>query len=325
METNSAIFDKYRADFQRIDRELEKGLSSPVSLVCDMGAHSLLGQGKRLRPFLFILSCRLCGHDGDDIYRLSTIFEYIHAASLIHDDILDNADIRRNKPSVNREWGNHAAVLEGDFLYSKCLSIAVSSGNLAFLGKLTDTALRMTEGQILELLHTRDWHTGRELYFEIIEAKTAALLSTSCSCGAILAQSDPEAAQALAEFGFNLGIAFQMADDLLDYTSDEAQLGKPVGKDLREGKMTLPLIYTLAGMNGEERQRLEGLFAGDSASDADHRYLIELVRQNAAIERVRKEALSYIDKASSCLDPFPRTAAKDDLLRINRYALEREH
>ena len=325
METVSTLFDKYGADFGRIDRELEKGLDSPVSLVCKMGAHSLLSQGKRLRPLLFILSCRLCGHDTDDIYPLSTVFEYIHAASLIHDDILDNADVRRNKPSVNRIWGNHAAVLEGDFLYSKCLTVAVSSGSIAFLAKLTDTTLRMTEGQILELIHTRDWYTGRERYFEIIEAKTAALLSTSCCCGAILAKAGPEAEQALTEFGFNMGVAFQMADDLLDYTSDESQLGKPVGKDLSEGKMTLPLIYTLAGMDWNERQRLEGLFSGENVTEADHRRLIESVRRNGAIERVRKEALSYIDKATSCLDFFPGSEVRDDLLRINRYALEREH
>jgi octaprenyl-diphosphate synthase len=226
---------------------------------------------------------------------------------------------------VNRLWGNHAAVLEGDYLYSKCLSIAVSSGSLAFLGTLTDTTLKMTEGQILELLHTRDWQTGRERYLEIIEAKTASLLSASCRCAAILAGSGRDAEQALGGFGFNLGVAFQMADDLLDYISDEARLGKPVGKDLSEGKMTLPLIYALEEMNAAERERIKALFADGKAGEADHRFLIDLVRDNGAIERVRDEARSYIDKASTCLDAFPDSAIRDDLLEINRYALEREH
>lgn len=321
----SAGLGQYNSHFERIDEELGKVISSRVGLIEDIGRHTLLGQGKRLRPLFFVLSCRLCNYQGGGIHRLSTIFEYIHTASLLHDDVLDNAEVRRNKPSANHLWGNHAAVLVGDFLSSRSFFIALDSNSLPFLKTLVETATRMAEGQVLELIHTDDWKISKEEYMEIITAKTAVLMSAACACGSIISGTDVEAEQSLAKFGLNAGIAFQLMDDLLDYISSEEVFGKPVGKDLREGKITLPLIYTLQELEGSERKRLENLFKNQQATEEDYRNLIEIVRSNGVVDRIQDEARSYSNKAASSLSLFPDSPFKRDLLELNRYIIKRRH
>ena len=325
MDSSSAILDKYTEHIARINKELKEALSSRVSLVEIIGKHTLLGHGKRLRPLFFVLSCQLCDYQGKDAYRLSTVFEYLHAASLLHDDVVDNAEIRRNKPSANSFWGNHAAVLEGDFLYSNASLIAVGSNNLLFLKRLTETAKQMAEGQIMELTHTHDWKIGKEQYLEIISAKTAVLMSAACACGAILSGAEREAEQSLGQFGLNMGIAFQIMDDLLDYTSSEDVFGKPVGKDLKEGKITLPLIYTLPKIEASEGNRLENLFKNHQATEEDYRQLIGLVRSKGALDQIKDEARSYVDRAAGCLSRFPDSPAKRGLLELNRFIVERKY
>ena len=178
---------RFDADLAKINQALEEQLTSRVPLVEEMAKYSVLGQGKRLRPLLFVLSARICGDVGEDLYRLSALFETVHAASLLHDDVLDNAEVRRKKPSSARVWGNQAAVLGGDFLYSKSFGLAVAFGNPRILEILTDTSIRMAEGQMLELAHTNDWNLSRDTYMEIITAKTAVLTSAACACGAAAA------------------------------------------------------------------------------------------------------------------------------------------
>ena len=325
MDSSSAILDKYTGHIARINKELKEALTSRVSLVEIIGKHTLLGHGKRLRPLFFLLSCQLCDYQGKDAYRLSTIFEYLHAASLLHDDVVDNAENRRNRPSANHVWGNHAAVLEGDFLYSNASLIAVGSNNLLFLKRLTETAKQMAEGQIMELTHTHDWKIGKEQYLEIISAKTAVLMSAACACGAIVSGAEREAEQSLGQFGLNMGIAFQIMDDLLDYTSSEDVFGKPVGKDLKEGKITLPLIYTLPKIEASERNRLENLFKNHQATEEDYRQLIGLVRSKGALDQIKDEARSYVDRAAGCLSRFPDSPAKSGLLELNRFIVERKY
>jgi octaprenyl-diphosphate synthase len=310
--------------FERINEELRESLNSHVSLIEDIGNHSLLGEGKRLRPLLFVLSSQLCGYEGEDIYRFSTIFEYIHTASLLHDDVLDNAETRRKKPSANHAWGNSAAVLGGDFLYSKSFSIAISCNNFRFLKILTDTTTRMAEGQVLELVHTHNWSITLKEYMEITISKTALLISAACAGGAILSGAGQWAVDHLSKFGLNMGIAFQLMDDLLDYTSSEEKFGKPVGKDLKEGKITLPLIYTLSSLGKAERKRLEELFKSDRADGEAHKRLINLVRNNGVIDRVRSEAKNYVDKAASFLSQFPGSSTKQNLIDLNNYIIERD-
>lgn len=317
------ILSRFKPHFEKINRAIERVLESRIPLIVDMGGHSLLGGGKRLRPLLFVLSSRLCGYKGEDLYRLSSIFECIHTASLLHDDVLDNAEVRRQKPSANQLWGNHAAVLEGDFLYSKSFSIAVSSNNLRFLERLTETTTRMAEGQVLELIHTDDWKLEKEAYLEIITSKTAVLISAACACGAIIAGADEATVSALAGFGMGMGIAFQLMDDVLDYTSTQNVFGKPVGKDLREGKITLPLIYAIPKLEGSERLSLETLFKERRADKADYQRLIGFVRTNGVLTRIQDEAMAYVEAAAECLSPFSDSAMGKSLLDLNRYIVDR--
>ena len=325
MDKKSEILEKFKNHLSRINEELDRGLNSHVSLAEDIGSHTLLGHGKRLRPLLFILACRLCDYRGEDAYRISTIFEYIHASSLLHDDVLDNAETRRKKPSANNLWGNHAAILEGDFLYSKAMTIALDTNNLSFLRRIADTTMQMTEGQILELTRTNDWNTGREDYMAIITAKTAILMSAACTCGAIYSQAGEEAEKALEKFGLNVGIAFQLMDDLLDYSSSEEIFGKPVGKDLKEGKITLPLIYTLGKIGEPERRRFADIFSGHRATEQDYRELTGIVRTNGVLDQIRDEAQSLVDEAGDCLKPFPDSSVKKNLLELKQYIIDREY
>ena len=325
MDSNRIFLDQFDPHFKRINEELSKSLSSRVSLIQDIGKHSLLGEGKRLRPLLFVLSSQLCGYQGDDVYLISTTFEYVHTASLLHDDVIDNADVRRNKPSASHVWGNSAAVLTGDYLSLKASAIALSTNNMEFFNVAVDTATRMTEGQALELVHTHNWNISKDDYMEIITSKTGALMSAACSCGAIIAGAEKETVDHLSQFGLNLGIAFQLMDDVLDYTSSKEAFGKPVGKDLREGKITLPLIYTLSNLEKGEIKGLEDLFKNHKAEEKDYNRIIAMVRNNGAIDRIRSEAKDYVDKAAGFLDFFPGSTFKEDLTGLNAYMVKRRY
>ena len=323
MNLDRVFFDRFEHHFNRINDELQKCHNSSLDIVNEIGGHSLLGQGKRLRPLLFILSGNLCGYEAEDVYRLSTIFECIHTGSLLHDDVLANAETRRKKPAAREVWGNQASVLGGDFLYSKAIETALSSENSQILNVLNRISLQMVEGQFLELNNTNNWHLDKKDYMSIIISKTAVLMSAACACGAIAAGVDHAAVDQLNGFGLNLGIAFQLMDDVLDYTSCEEEFGKPVGKDLMEGKITLPLIYALSGVDKSEIQRLENLFTKRKALPGDYAEVIDMVRKGKAIDRIRSEAKEYVVKAARFLDFFPALAVKEDLLALNEYIVER--
>ncbi len=317
MGSDKTLLDQFNGHFERINAELSRTFNSLVSLTEVIGNHSFLGEGKRLRPLLFVMSCRLCGYQEEDIYHFSTIFEYIHTASLFHDDVLDNAEMGTRKPSANHVWRNSAAVLGGDFLKTKHFAIAAASNNSEFLKTLADTTTRIAEGQVLELVQRGNWHISRDEYMEIVISKTAVLFSAACACGAIMAGAEKQAVYHLSQFGLDLGIAFQIMDDLLDYTSCEDGFRKPVRKDLTKGKITLPLIYTLSNLKGTEIERLEALFKAYSGYDEDYEKIIEMVRNNGVIEKVRSEARLYVDKAARFLDYFPASSAKEDLMQLN--------
>ncbi|MBW2000173.1 MAG: polyprenyl synthetase family protein [Deltaproteobacteria bacterium] len=325
MNRDQVFLSKFKHIFDRINDELSTNLGSQVYLITDVGKHALLGEGKRLRPLLFVLSSHLCGYRRADVYRLSAIFEYTHAASLIHDDVLDNAELRRNKPSVRNLWGNLTAVLGGDYLYSKAAGLAIESGKLELLKLLNETTVQMVEGQFLELENTHNWELSREKYMEIIISKTAALMAAACAGGAIVADADRRSFDQLSHFGRNLGIAFQLLDDILDYTSREEDFGKPVGKDLREGKITLPLIYTLQGLEEDEKEGLKRLFRDNRAGEEDYRELIMRVRNNGVIEKIRSEVRELIETNEKYLEAFPESQIKEHLLELNNYMVERHY
>ena len=325
MREESKFLDQFAPYFSRINEELGKVFDSKVSLIEEVGNHSLLGEGKRLRPLFFILSCQLCNYHESDMYPLSTVFECLHAASLLHDDVLDNASMRRGRSSVNKIWGNSTAVLMGDFLFSKSSRMAVEKRHIELLKVFADTAIRMTEGQMLELVNTHNWNITRREYMGIITSKTADLLSAACACGGIVAGANKADIQALTNFGLNMGIAFQIVDDVFDYTSTVEKSGKPIGNDLREGKITLPLIYTLNYLEKGEKDRLEHLFKNAKASEKDHVKIIELVQNNGAINKCRKEAQDYANRAETYLSLFPDSPTKESLLKLNQFIVNRSN
>jgi octaprenyl-diphosphate synthase len=319
------FLDHFNSHFEAIETELGRLLESRPSPVTEIAGYALLGQGKRLRPLLFVLSSRLCGFQDQGMYRFSTIFELLHTASLLHDDVLDNAELRRKKPSVPQVWGNPAAVLGGDYLYSLATIVAAEFENLEIIRMLSENMKQMVEGQMLELSHTNDWRITENDYLEIITAKTAVLIASACASGALVAGLGAEEVERLRQFGLNLGIAFQLTDDALDYTASEEEFGKPVGKDLREGKITLPLIYYLSEKTRGEVDDLQNLFKSHHARDEDYQRLIALVRDRGVIEQVQKEAEGYVKKASSFLDSLPEGAARKDLQNLGKYVLTRRH
>ena len=322
-EADRGFLDQFNHHFDKIDEAIRENYGSPVSLIEDISEHSLLGNGKRLRPLLFVLTSKLCGYRGNDLYQLATIFEFIHTASLLHDDVLDDAETRRRRPSAKKVWGNLAAVLGGDFLYLRAVSMAVESENMAVLRILSEASAQMVEGQFAELVHTHNWYIQKEEYLDIITSKTGALISATCAGGAVIADADDETVERLKGFGLNLGIAFQLIDDVLDYTGSENVVGKPVGKDLREGKITLPLIYALADLKRKERDGFAELFKSHQASEEDYEALIERVRNNGVVDSIRMEADSYVDQAVRFLDPFPGSPSKNDLVALSRYICNR--
>ncbi|HET9316606.1 MAG TPA: polyprenyl synthetase family protein, partial [Vicinamibacteria bacterium] len=228
-------------DLARVEDFFEEQVRSDVPLIAEVGRAIREAGGKRIRPALVLLSCRLCGYRGDRAVLLAAVVEFLHAATLLHDDVVDEADRRRGRPSVNRRWGNDLAVLLGDFLYAKSIAMALSQDNLRILSLLSEATLRMVEGQLLEIQHCADLQVTPAEHIDIIRRKTAALFAACMRIGAILGDAGEARERALAGYGTSLGICFQMVDDLLDLTADEERLGKPVASDLREGKLTLPV------------------------------------------------------------------------------------
>ncbi len=325
MTDRPTFLDQFTPYFERIDQELGKVLKSNVSLIEEVAQYSLFGNGKRLRPLFFVLSCELCNYTDGDRYTLSTVFEVLHAASLLHDDVIDNATIRRGKESANKVWGNPAAILVGDFLFSKFSHMVVEKRHIELLKILADTATRMTEGQVLELVNTHNWGLSRREYMGIITAKTAALISAACAGGGIVAGADEDDIQSLKDFGLNMGIAFQIIDDVFDYTATVETTGKPTGSDLREGKITLPLIYALTCLTPQEREQLEELFKKGQASEKDYLEVTELVRSNGAVARCRYDAQQHVDRAATFLRLFPDSPIKDYLLKLNQFVVTRSN
>jgi octaprenyl-diphosphate synthase len=309
---NPNQFDSYS---EKINEELKKIIGSRAPVLKETGTHSVLGNGKCLLPLFFVLSCKLCKYPEENIYMLSTIFEYIHRASLLHEDVLDNAQ-------GNGKNGNDKVILEGDLLYSKASTLAVDSKNMSFLKRVIETTTQMMEGQVLDLVHTDDWNTDREQYMEVITSRVATLFSAACACGAIISESRGEAERSLEQFGLNVGIALQLKEDLLDFQSSEDGIRKTVGKSLREGRITLPLIYTLSKLEDSARERIANFFKNHQATEQDFRNLTWLVTSNGVLDQIQSEANAYLDKATSSLSTFPDSRAKRDLLEFARYAFE---
>jgi octaprenyl-diphosphate synthase len=319
------IADLVGEDLARVEDFLEEQAGSDIPLIAEVGRHVREGGGKRIRPALVLLSCRACGYRGDRAILLAGVVELIHSASLVHDDVVDEADERRGRRSVHRRWGNGLAVLFGDFLFSKSMSLALTQDDLRVLTVLSEATLRMVEGQLLEIEACADLHVTADAHLDLIRRKTASLFSACLRIGAILGVAGEPRERALGAYGSNLGLCFQMVDDLLDLTADPKRLGKPVASDLRAGKLTLPLIFTLrrAGAAGLEMVRA---VLEDRAFDrvAPHE-VVRLARECGALEEARLLAERYADAARGDLLACERSPYREALALLPDFVLARDH
>jgi octaprenyl-diphosphate synthase len=308
---------------EEIETALRKNLTSEVEFVSEVAGHLLFGGGKRLRPLLMVLCSRLCGYSGGYAATFSIIFEYLHAATLLHDDLVDNATTRRGKPAAHRLWGNESAVLAGDFLLARALSIASCTNDMRIIRTIAEITENMAQGEIHQIQKKGDVTLSESEYREVIRRKTAVLFQGACRISAFLAEAPKELETALSDYGYHVGMAFQMADDLLDYTQDSRTLGKTCGADLREGKLTLPVIFSLHRASDEDRASMIRILRNPDFTEEDFRYLIRLLDQYGGIAYTMEHARLHVQAAKERLEIFPDMAERDILLKIADYAVTR--
>ena len=318
------ILAETQADLAAIEAALKDNLTPHLDLVQEIAGHLLFAGGKRLRPLLMVLCTRLCGYRGDYDVTFSTIFEYIHAATLLHDDIIDGGTLRRGRPVAHRVWDEASVVLTGDFLLARALSIAARTGLARVIAVVAGVTEEMAQGEILQLQRKGKLDLNEDEYLHIIRCKTAVLFEGACRISAILAEAAETAEEALADYGRNLGLAFQMADDLLDYTQDSAALGKLPGADLREGKLTLPVIHALAQAPEADRQVMRDIMARQDFSVDEFKSLVVLLHRHGGIDHTRRLAAAHVHRAKAALAAFSDSTARTILTDIADYALARQ-
>ncbi len=319
----ASIFARIRPDLERIEKEIQLQLDSKIALISLVGRYILGSGGKRLRPLLMILGARLCGYEGQDDARLSVVFEFLHSSSLLHDDVVDHAEFRRNKPAANTIWGNPGVVLVGDYLYSKSILMTVEYGSIPILKVLSEATTKMAEGEVLQLVHSDDLELDERDYLEVITRKTAVLISAACEIGAIFGRGTETQQRAMRVYGHNLGIAFQLVDDTLDYTGDVKELGKPIGNDIQEGKATLPLIHALRNGRQSAQERLRQIFSDEIIPPEAFDEVRDLVTQSGGIAYTQQRALEHVQRAKSALAAFSDHPTKDLLTDIADYVIFR--
>jgi len=310
-------------DLAAIETALEENLNPHLDLVSQIAGHILFSGGKRLRPLLMVLSARLCGYTGNYDKTFSTIFEYLHAATLLHDDLVDQATLRRGNPVAHSIWGNASAVLVGDFLLARSLSIAAETELPDVIRIVAEITENMSQGEIHQLMIKGSLDLTEKEYMEVIRRKTAVLFQGTCRVSALISGASKEKESALSDYGFNLGMAFQMVDDLLDYTLEPNILGKEVGADLKEGKLTLPVIYSLKVANKTDRIRMEKIIKNKEFSVADFETLIALMKKYGGQKYAQNLAREYVKNAKNALRVFRNSKTKEILLMIADYTLSR--
>ncbi|WP_221249126.1 polyprenyl synthetase family protein [Desulfuromonas versatilis] len=310
-------------DLAKVETQFKKDLDSEVVLIRKVGEYVLASGGKRVRPMLLLLCARLSGYRGDYHIGLASVVEFIHTATLLHDDVVDNAVLRRGNASANSVWGNEASVLVGDYLFAKSFSIMVGGGSLAVLKALSEATTMMAEGEVLQLISTCDLDMDEERYMTVVRTKTAVLMAAACQCGGILGEVSGAQQQNLREFGMDLGIAFQFMDDALDYVADQSEFGKAKGHDLEEGKMTLPLIHALRQCTMTEREAVAEIVELEELTDEALATVISLIERYDGIEYTRRRALELVERAKGHLSGFPDGAEKRALFEIADYVVSR--
>ena len=315
------FYEPVAGDFAAVNQLILDQLHSRVPLVEKIGHYIISAGGKRLRPLVVLLSARACGADSSEQHSLATIIEFLHTATLLHDDVVDTSDLRRGRSTANALWGNAPSVLVGDFLYSRAFEMMVALGNMQVMQILANATNVIAEGEVLQLSKVRDANTDEATYMEVIRSKTAMLFEAASHSAAVLAGAKADQIEALREFGDALGIAFQLMDDLLDYSGDAAEMGKNVGDDLAEGKPTLPLIYTMR--HGTEEQAALVRQAIQKGGTEDITPIREAVTASGALDYTARLAQQHADRAIALLDTLPASEYRDALEQLARFAVKR--
>lgn len=323
--TARRIFELISPELALVEEEFERQARSNIQVIAYIGEYLRRSGGKRVRPALTILSDYAAGGDGSNqsSIRMATVMEFLHTATLVHDDVIDKAETRRNRPSINAEFGNQTAVLMGDWLYMSAFETSLAERSLAILDILTAVTRKMTEGELLQLTLLGRTDISEDQYFDVIARKTAYLFSACCEIGAVLGGADARGQSMLRDYGMNLGIAFQLVDDLLDFTGDEEVLGKPAGADLLEGKVSLPLIFLLQ-RESEMRSAIQTVIADADYSRVSRASLIAAVERSGALTLARERAFEYADAARASLDGLNGSPHAEALRAIPTYIVERD-
>jgi len=318
------IFDLVRGELEQVEREIGLESISSVDAITYIGQYLQSGGGKRLRPILVLLCGRLFGGSNAGLVRMAAVVEMIHTATLVHDDVIDMAKTRRGRPSINVVWGNHTSVLAGDWLYMQAFQVALRERSFPILDTLINLTQMMVEGELLQLDRIGKIGVSEADYMELIDRKTASLFSACARLGAAAQGASEQEEGLLAEYAWNLGIAFQLIDDVLDFTSREKILGKPVGNDLREGKVTLPLIYALEAADSEERKLVETVLADGNYDQVPFGKILQMLRRHNGIERAQQRAEAFTEKARAIMSEFPPSAYQRALLAVTGMVTDRD-
>ncbi len=318
------LIKRVESDLYDIESALRQSLTPHLDLVAQTAGHLIFSGGKRLRPLLNMLSARLCGYSDPFIKRFSTIVEFLHAATLLHDDVVDGAAMRRGKTAAHLIFGAPVTVLVGDFLLARALSIAAETQNPKIIRVIAEITESMCQGEIVQLVRKGDVRLTESQYMDVIRRKTGYLIQGACQTGAIIAAAPKEVEQKLADFGYHIGIAFQIADDLLDYTSDTKVLGKRIGADLKEGKLTLPVIYSLDKADAHDKQWMTQMIQRMNFSDDEFRHLVNLLYHYGGIDYCQKIAADHVRLAKAIMSTFEPSDTRETLMLIADYTLLRQ-
>ncbi len=319
------LYNNIMKDLEKVEQELRLFSHSPNKLISDISTYLFQTNGKRIRPALLLLCSKLLGYKGKEHILMSTLVEAIHTASLIHDDIIDNSKIRRGKESIHARWGPNITVLLGDYLYIKALGLSLQSKHRQIIQILTSISARMVEGELTEYYLSGNLELAEKDYLDIINKKTASLFSASCRIGGILGKASKKEENYLAEYGANLGMSFQIIDDLLDFTGDEKTLGKPILCDLSEGRITLPLIYTLNNDGRENKKRVIELLKQKNQDRESLEEILKIVKSNGALDYTHKKAEEFSHKSREIISQFPKSAQQEALSLLSEFILKRRN
>jgi octaprenyl-diphosphate synthase len=319
------IFDLIRDDLVQVEKKISAESVAGVDAVTAIGQYLHSAGGKRLRPAMVLLASKLAGNGTSSAIQLGAVVEMVHAATLVHDDVIDAAQTRRGRPSTNIKWGNHTCVLAGDWLYMQAFQIALRERNFQILDLLISLTQMMVEGELLQLERIGKIDISEADCMELVDRKTACLFSVCARLGAISACADTHMQERLAEYAWNLGMAFQLVDDVLDFTAREKTLGKPVGGDLREGKVTLPLVYALERATPAERELVATILRDRNYDAVPFERILGLLKQYRGIERVRNRAQAFTEKARAIISEFPESPYQRALLAVTELVTERDH